>query len=203
MTKDTRNHRSPSVMNRLPRGHEDASLRRMLQTSVWEEASACGLCRGHEAAVRTEDAFQPCYGRDEASWCALPSVVPSLKRRSGEQRSILRPPPAAGAAIPLGLPSGEQCSILLAFRVREGTLQVLWRDTLESLTTGSVLSRPPSLATVFGPRRQDRLLRWNSLDGLGPGISPARPSLRGSQEVVRRDPTCRRALATHTAIRTQ
>ncbi len=49
MAKDTRNCRSPSAVNRLPHGHEDASLRRMLQTSVWEEASAGGLCRRREA----------------------------------------------------------------------------------------------------------------------------------------------------------
>ena len=75
MAKDTQNHRSPSVMNRLPRGHEDASLRRMGQTSVWEGASAYGLCRGCEATVRAFDLLRRCYG--EAKRCAPASMFPA------------------------------------------------------------------------------------------------------------------------------
>ena len=43
----------------------------VLQTgSLWDEASGrCRLCRGHEAAIRTQGAFQPCYEEAER-WCA-------------------------------------------------------------------------------------------------------------------------------------
>ncbi len=167
MAKDTRNHRNPSVVNRLPRGRDETSLWRVLRPARVEEASACGLCRGHEAAVRTQGTFQPCYGRDEASWCALPNGVPSSKRRSGEQRSILRPPHASGSGYPswaaIGRamldPSGPA-------RVGMEPSSVLWYGKRwEAEQHSQYCSRPPPLATVFRPRRPDRLLRWNRNDG--------------------------------------
>lgn len=78
----------------------------------------------------------------------LGALYPMVSRlRSGVRESNARSfghLPQRAAVIPLGLPSGEQCSILPAFRVREGTLQVLWRERWKSLTTVLVLLPRPT-----------------------------------------------------------
>ena len=211
--RKTRGAARTLVGNRLPHGHEDASLRRMLQTSVWEEASACGLCRGHEAAIRTRGAFQPCYGEAER----LGALCPMVSRlRNGVRESNAR---SLGhlthraAVIPLGLPSGEQCSIRPVLP-GSGWNPPAFSGMGSAGKPNNTLSIAPALRRWQRFSAPDARIAYS--DGTGTtarlwqsfctvssrAASPAGNPHSRRWEVVRRSPVWYKTLATHTAIRT-
>ena len=213
MAKDTRNHRNPSVVNRLPRGRDEASLWRVLRPARVEEASACGLCRGHEAAVRTQGAFQPWYAEAEhlmspAQWCPVfeaafgrATLDPPATSRIGQRLSLL------------GCHRESNARSVRSCQGRDGTLQrsLVW-EALGSRTTLSVLLPPSAAGNGFPPPTPGSLTQMEqerrpvSGSPSAPCPPEPRPPLgtltRGGGESAGRSPAWYKTLATHTAIRT-